>query len=119
LAVDYLCVNAGDAVDLLGQDIKERIADAFRGAYNSLRGEVCDPFNRRVLSATVVLEGKLRNDGRTLPLQLQVLVACNGCDGDLTDLYGFPGNDTTINYYNASDTRHRRLGLSPVAIARG
>lgn len=47
-----------------------------------------------------------------------MLVACNGCD-DLTDLYGFPGNETTIHYNNASDTLRHSLGLSPVAIGRG
>jgi hypothetical protein len=118
LEVEYLCANnQGGGVDLLGTDTKGLIANAFRSAYNSLRDDVCDPFNLHVLSASVVREGALRENGSILPLQLQVLVACNGCDGDLTDLYGFPGDDAPINLTSSvSASRGRTLGLSPTVM---
>jgi hypothetical protein len=119
LEVEYLCVNnQGAGSDLLGTDAKALIANAFRSAYNSLRVEVCDPFNLNVLSATVVREGALRENGSTLPLQLQVVVACNGCDGEVTDLYGFPGDDAPINLTDVSENRRRSLGLSPAMTDR-
>jgi hypothetical protein len=119
LEVEYLCANnQGGGVDLLGTDTKGLIANAFLSAYNSLRDDVCDPFNLHVLSASVVREGALRENGSILPLQLQVLVACNGCDGDLTDLYGFPGDDDApINLTSSvSASRGRTLGLSPTVM---
>jgi hypothetical protein len=120
LEVDYLCANNQVAgVDLLGSDAKALIANAFRTAYNSLRVDVCDPLNLNVLAATVVREGALRENGSILPLQLQVVVACNGCDGNVTELYGFPGDDTPINLTsNVSENRRRSLGLSPVMTDR-
>jgi hypothetical protein len=120
LEVEYVCANnQGAGVDLLGSDAKALIANAFRSAYNSLRVEVCDPFNLNVLSATVVREGALRENGSILPLQLQVLVACNGCAGEVTELYGFPGDDTPINLTsNDSENRRRSLVLSPALTDR-
>jgi hypothetical protein len=47
-----------------------------------------------------------------------VLVACNGCDGEVTELYGFPGDDAPINLTGVSDSRRRSLGFTSVMTDR-